>query len=89
LSYEGLVADPRGEVGRLLDFCGLDWQDACLDFHRNPAPAMTASAVQVRQPLYDRSLHQWRHYGPQLEGLRRQLLAAGLDDVEAEVSAHN
>jgi Tfp pilus assembly protein PilF len=89
VSYERLVEDPRGEVSRLLDFCGLSWEDACLDFHRNPAPTMTASAVQVRQPLYTTSIQQWRHYGPQLEGLRQQLIAAGLSDVETGVQAHN
>jgi hypothetical protein len=79
LSYERLVADQRGETRRLLEFCGLEWEDACLAFHLNQAPTMTASATQVRQALYDSSLEQWRHYGVQLEGLRRRLLAAGLD----------
>ncbi|HVW70187.1 MAG TPA: sulfotransferase [Steroidobacteraceae bacterium] len=79
VSYERLVADQAGETRRLLEFCGLDWQDACLDFTRNPAPTTTASATQVRQPLYDSSLAQWRHYEAQLEELRRQLQAAGVD----------
>lgn len=79
ISYERLVADQAGETRRLLDFCGLQWQDACLEFQHNPAPTTTASAVQVRQSLYDSSLAQWRHYAPQLEGLRRQLQAAGIE----------
>lgn len=79
LSYERLIADQSGETRRLLEFCGLEWEDACLAFHRNPSPTMTASAMQVRQSLYDSSLAQWRHYGSQLEGLRRHLLAAGID----------
>ncbi len=79
LGYEQLVLDQAGETRRLLQYCGLQWQDTCLEFHRNPAPATTASAPQVRRPLYDSSMAQWRHYAPQLEGLRRQLLAAGLD----------
>jgi Flp pilus assembly protein TadD len=83
VSYERLVGDPRAEVRRLLDFCGLDWEEACLDFHRDPAPTMTASAAQVRQPLYGTSAQHWRHYEAQLEGLRRQLIEAGLTDVEA------
>jgi hypothetical protein len=83
VSYEQLVSDLRGETGRLLDFCGLGLEDACLDFHRNPAPTTTASAAQVRQPLYDSSIHQWRHYEMQLEGLRRQLIAAGIRNVES------
>ena len=73
VSHEHLVEDPRGEAGRMLDFCGLAREDACLGFHLNPAPTMTASAVQVRQPLYDTSVQQWRHFEAQLERLRRQL----------------
>jgi Sulfotransferase family/Tetratricopeptide repeat len=79
LSYEQLVSDQIGETRRLLECCDLPWQDACLEFHRNPAPTTTASAPQVRRPLYDSSLAQWRHYAMQLEALRGQLLAAGID----------
>ena len=78
LNYEQLIADPAGETRRLLEFCGLPWEDACLDFHRNPAPSTTASATQVRQPIYDSSVAQWRHYAAHLEGLRSQLVAAGI-----------
>ena len=73
VSYEHLVEDSRGEAGQLLDFCGLAWEDACLDFHLNLAATMTASAFQVRQPLYDTSVQQWRHFEAQPERLRRQL----------------
>ena len=79
LDYERLVSDQVGETRRLLEFCGLQWEDGCLAFHRNPTPTTTASAVQVRQSLYDSSIAQWRHYATQLEGLRRQLAAAGID----------
>jgi tetratricopeptide (TPR) repeat protein len=78
LNYETLVADQVGETRRLLDFCGLDWQDATLDFHRNPAATTTASAAQIRRPLYDSSVSQWRHYAGQLAPLRSQLNAAGI-----------
>jgi tetratricopeptide (TPR) repeat protein len=79
VSYEALVADQLGETRRLLDFCGLEWQDACGEFHRNSAAATTASAVQVRRPIYDSSVAQWRHYAAQLAPLREQLRAAGID----------
>jgi tetratricopeptide (TPR) repeat protein len=79
LRYEDLVADQLGQTRKLLDFCGLTWQDACADFHLNPAPSTTASAAQVRRKLYDTSVSQWRHYQRQLEPLRRQLRAAGID----------
>ncbi len=78
LSYEALVADQIAETRRLLEFCGLDWQDACVEFHRNPSATTTASAAQVRRPLYDTSVDQWRHYRPQLAPLSRQLGLAGI-----------
>ncbi len=78
LSYEALVADQIGQTRELLDYCGLQWQDACVDFHRNSAPTTTASAAQVRKPLYRSSVAQWRDYEAQLEPLARQLRAAGI-----------
>jgi len=78
LSYEDLVADQLGQTRRLLEFCGLEWQDACAQFHQNPSPTTTASAAQVRRPIYDSSVSQWRHYAPQLAPLSSQLGAAGI-----------
>jgi tetratricopeptide (TPR) repeat protein len=78
LRYEKLVADQPGETRRLLEFCGLEWQDACVQFHLNPAASTTASAAQVRRPIYDSSVAQWRHYERQLAPLGRQLSAAGI-----------
>jgi hypothetical protein len=79
LSYEALIGAQRHETQRLLAFCGLDWEEACMQFHSNRAPTTTASAAQVRRPLYDTAVSQWRNYGRQLEPLRRQLLAANID----------
>jgi hypothetical protein len=78
VSYEELVADQLGQTRQLLQFCGLEWQDACAQFHLNPAPTTTASAAQVRRPIYDTSLQQWRHYRQQLAPLASQLRAAGI-----------
>lgn len=78
VSYENLVADQEGETRRLLSHCGLDWQDACLHFHKNPKSSTTASATQVRRPIYRTSLARWRHFGPQLEPLRRALIEGGV-----------
>ncbi len=78
LSYEALIADQAGETRRLLEFCRLDWEDACLTFHLNPSATTTASAAQVRRPLYDDSVGQWRHYRMQLEPLERELAKAGI-----------
>jgi tetratricopeptide (TPR) repeat protein len=79
LDYENLVRDQVGETRKLLDFCGLEWEDACLDFHRNEAATTTASASQIRRPLYDSSVSQWRHYATQLSALRDELTSAGIE----------
>ena len=78
ISYEALVADQIGETRKLLDFCGLEWQDACVEFHRNPSPTTTASAAQVRRRIYDSSVSQWRNYAPQLAELSSLLSAADI-----------
>jgi tetratricopeptide (TPR) repeat protein len=79
LSYESLVADQRGETIKLLEYCDLEWEDGCFTFHRNPAPTTTASASQVRRPIYDSSVSQWRHYESELGELSARLTAAGID----------
>ena len=79
LSYEALVADQLGETRKLLEFCGLEWQDACVEFHRNPMPTTTASASQVRRRMYDSSVSQWRHYAAELKELSAALRGAGID----------
>ena len=79
LSYEKLVADQIDETRKLLEFCGLDWEDGCAEFHRNPSATTTASASQVRRPIYDSSVSQWRHYTAQLSSLSRALESAGIE----------
>jgi tetratricopeptide (TPR) repeat protein len=73
IDYEKLVSDPEGESRRLIEFLGLEWEPACLDFHRTQRPVLTASAWQVRQLLYRRSIGRWRgyarHLGPLLDML--------------------
>jgi hypothetical protein len=74
--YETLVADLEGESRRLIDFLGLAWEPACLEFHRTERTVTTISHWQVRQPLYSRSVGRWRHYerhlGPLFEVLGPQ-----------------
>ncbi len=77
--YEHLVADLDGEARRLLGHCGLAWDDRCLRFHENPDASTTASAMQVRQPIYAHSVGRWRNYARQLEPLRARLAGAGID----------
>jgi tetratricopeptide (TPR) repeat protein len=71
IQYESLVADLEGESRRLIDFLGLAWEPACLDFHRTIRTVQTASSWQVRQPLYHRSVGRWRHYQRHLGPLLR------------------
>ncbi|MDZ4735607.1 MAG: sulfotransferase [Rhodospirillaceae bacterium] len=74
-SYEATVGDFEPMARRLLEFCGLEWEDACLDFHRTDRPVLTASKGQVRRPIYNSSVAKWRRFETQLEPLR---LAIGL-----------
>jgi Flp pilus assembly protein TadD len=76
--YEDLVADLEGEARRLLEYCGLAWDERCLRFHENAAASTTASALQVRQPIYGDSIGRWRNYARQLEPLRARLASAGI-----------
>lgn len=73
VAYEDLVADLEGAARRLVGFLGLDWDPACLGFHENAAPVSTASAVQVRSPIYASSVGRWKHYGAALDGARAVL----------------
>jgi tetratricopeptide (TPR) repeat protein len=79
VAYEDLVKDQQAATGRLLHYVGLPFEDACLDFHLNPAASTTASSVQVRQPLYQTSLDQWRCYAAELAPLRARLETAGIN----------
>ena len=79
MAYEDLVADQMGETRKLLQHCGLEWQDACANFHLNAAAETTASASQVRQPIYTESVSQWRHYAQELTELSDVLRAGGID----------
>ncbi|HUO79454.1 MAG TPA: sulfotransferase [Steroidobacteraceae bacterium] len=78
LAYEDVVTSQEATTRMLLDYCGLPFEAACLEFHANPAPITTASAFQARQPLYDSSLEQWRHYAEGLAPVRQRLAEAGI-----------
>lgn len=62
LNYEAMVADQEGETRKLLDFCGLPFDERCLNFHKNERRVNTASDVQVRQPIYKDSVKKWKKY---------------------------
>ena len=77
IRYEDIVEDLEGQARAVIDFCGLDWQDACLNFHQNQQASTTASASQVRQKLYSSSVGLWQNYAQQLKPLRDRLEQAG------------
>jgi hypothetical protein len=71
--HEDVVNDLEGSVRRILDFCGLDFEPACLHFHKNRRQVNTASSEQVRRPIYRDGMDQWRHFEPYLATLRGAL----------------
>ena len=71
--HERMVEDTEAEVRRLLEYCGLPFEEACLRFYETDRAVRTASSEQVRQPIYREGLDHWRHYEPWLEPLRRSL----------------
>jgi hypothetical protein len=79
VDYEDLVANQEAVSRRVISFCGLDWEEACLSFEKNASPSLTASAAQVRQPIYKSSVALWRHYERELEPLIRVLREGGVE----------
>jgi len=73
LSYEKLVSDQEQEIARLLDYCGLPWNDACLEFHKPERTVRTASKTQVRRPIYRESVKLWKRYEKELQPLMAAL----------------
>ncbi|WP_225026422.1 tetratricopeptide repeat-containing sulfotransferase family protein [Xinfangfangia pollutisoli] len=77
IQYEDLVADPEPQSRALIAACGLDWQDACLNFHQNTRKVETLSVFQVRQPISTGSVKAWARYGDRLKPMLDQLRADG------------
>jgi tetratricopeptide (TPR) repeat protein len=73
VQHESVVDDLEGNVRRLLDFCGLDFEPACLEFYKTERSVRTASSEQVRQPIFKEGLDQWRNFEPWLEPLKNAL----------------
>jgi len=69
VSYERLVENQVEESKRMMQYCQLPWQEQCLNFHENTQASTTASAAQIRQPIYKSSVQKWRHYQAQLQPL--------------------
>jgi tetratricopeptide (TPR) repeat protein len=81
VKYEETVSDLEGVARRLLAACSLDWDPACLDFHRTKRVVRTASLTQVRQPIYTSSVERWKHYETELADL---FAAVACEDADAE-----
>jgi tetratricopeptide (TPR) repeat protein len=88
IQYEDVVEDLEGNVRRILDFCGLPFEPACLAFHKTERSVRTASSEQVRRPIFKEGIDQWRHFEPWLGSLRSALgdLVPATEEC-AEVSA--
>ena len=78
--HEDVVDDVDAQVRRILEFCGLPFEPACIDFHHTKRAVRTASSEQVRQPIYKQGVAQWRHFEPWLEPLK---VALGTELAEA------
>ena len=73
VQHEEVVDDLEGNVRRILDFCGLDFEPGCVEFHKTERSIRTASSEQVRQPIFREGLEQWKNYEPWLEPLKHAL----------------
>jgi tetratricopeptide (TPR) repeat protein len=78
IAYEDTARDLEPNARALIDFLGLPWEDACLEFHKQDAAVTTASAVQVREPAHTRSIGRWRRYETQLAQMRQMLEEQGV-----------
>jgi tetratricopeptide (TPR) repeat protein len=79
VDYENLVNNQEVETRRILEYLNLDWEDSCLDFHKHKGAAATASAAQVRQPIYNSSVGRWKSYQEQLAPFVSKLKEHGID----------
>jgi tetratricopeptide (TPR) repeat protein len=73
ICHEDVVDDLEGNVRRILDFCGLEFEPACVEFHKTERSVRTASSEQVRQPIYREGLDQWKNFEPWLGSLKDAL----------------
>jgi tetratricopeptide (TPR) repeat protein len=82
VQHEDVVDDLEGNVRKLLDFCQLEFEPACLEFYKTERSVRTASSEQVRQPIYKEGLDQWRNFEPWLQPLRAALerMSAGVKE---------
>jgi hypothetical protein len=85
VNYENVVGDLETEVRRILDYCELPFENACVEFHRTERSIRTPSAEQVRQPIYKSGLSQWQNFEPWLDPLTAAL-AGNAERYEQEIA---
>jgi tetratricopeptide (TPR) repeat protein len=85
VQHEDVIDDLGASVRRILDFCGLDFEPACIEFHRNQRSVRTPSSEQVRRPIFRDGLDQWRRYEPWLGGLR-DVLGDAIDRYRSDTA---
>jgi len=73
VQHEDVVADLEAQVTRMLDFCGVSFEESCLEFHKTERNVRTPSSEQVRQPIFSTALEQWKNYEPWLDRLKQAL----------------
>lgn len=73
LQYEDMVTDTETKAREVISFLGLEWEPACLEFHKSKRPVRTASSIQVREPIYSRRIGRWERYGDSFKPLRKLL----------------
>lgn len=78
VDYEEMIEHQEAESRRLIEFCGLDWEDNCLKFHKTKRIIKTASFLQARQPIYKTSMHRWKNYSRRL-GKLAEIIGVKLD----------
>ena len=69
VKYESLISNPNKEIKKLIHFCGIDWQDNCVEFYKNKRPIKTVSIVQARKPLFKSSISSFKNYKEFLDNL--------------------
>ena len=72
--YEDLISDPDNKIKELIKFCNVEWDDNCLNFHKNKKIVATASLAQVRKPIYKSSIKQWENYKNDLDHLKKIIM---------------
>ena len=73
VQHEDVIADLEGQVRRILDFCGLEFEESCVEFHKTKRTVRTPSAEQVRQPINKSGVDQWCHFESHLDPLKQAL----------------